>query len=311
MWPSSSSCLHCMALGCFTLQRNVAEDHLQLPKLHCLTGRVRWHQPFSCLCAHRYQVAFWELPDVSHSAHPQSPALVSTLNTLHTRTHPAQVQHLASAAGLCGVSWTCAVLSSLPPCPHKATCSTTGFPADPTGLACCDNYSSGGQGRAEGTETVWVTICQEMAREHNPNSTCLVSVQTAPRESPWGQLAPWHPNKGWKQSGYFTLSRAAPAPCRPCLFPRFSHLRREQRVLPGETTGPVSTAQPGGASILETHFWRNEQPNYTDVSAFNYSWSVVQTFPFLSHVRLPKTHKNQQQCRISTLKNNNHTTALL
>lgn len=94
-------------------------------------------------------------------------------------------------------------------------------------------------------------------------------------ESPWGQPAPWHPNKGWKQSGNFTLSMAVPAPRQPCLLPIFLRLRRKQCILSGETTGCLSTVQLGGAYILETHVWRNEQPNYTDVSAFNHSRSVV------------------------------------
>lgn len=108
------------------------------------------------------------------------------------------------------------------------------------------------------------TICQEMAWEHNPGSVTGAGSPGEPKaltkERHWGQLATWHPENQGGQSGNFTLGRAVPALCQPWILPRFAQLRRKPAS--SQEKGQLlsaqhSTAQPGGASVLETHIWRN------------------------------------------------------
>lgn len=172
------------------------------------------------------------------------------------------------------------------PAPHPA--GTQGH----TGLAHCDQHICTGQGTPG-------TICQEMAREHNPGSVTGTGSPGEPkalrRDSHRGQLATWHPKIPSGQSGNFTLGRAVPALCQPCLFPRFAEPRKNS-ILPGEGPAPVSTAQHSREEPLSWKpTFQEMQPNSTDVSALNYSWSEVQIFPFLSCVLLPETHTQEKK----------------
>lgn len=265
---------------------------LQLPKPHCLAGRAGWYQPFCCPHAHIYQVV-----------------LRSCLmfHTLGTPSEPSSRVHLtACTLRRCNI-WppqpaaspraprNIPVPAPSSPIPHHAHTRPPAAPLAFTlisqGWHAVTNTSAedraGQEGHRQRKEANTVTICQEMAWEHNPDSACPVAGTVRPQVSTL--LSRESPKNQCEWSGNFTLSMAVPALCQACLFPRFAHPRRKQHILPGETVAPVSTVQPGGASVLEIHVWRNKQPNSTNMSAFNYSRSGVQIFPFLSCVLLPKT----------------------
>lgn len=294
--------------GCFTLQQSGPGDCLQLPKPHCLAGRARGYRPFCCPHAHVYQVVLGRcltIHTLSTPSEPRSPVHL-TARALRRRQHLTPGACSILTAGLCAVTPYLRCPLGSPPSPQPHWLSRWSHRA---GVLWQIHLQRTGQGRRDtdsAGEANTVTVCQEMAWEHNPDSACPVAGTVRPRaskpltrESPWGQLAPWHPENQCEWSGNFTPRMAASALCQDCLFPRFAHPRRKHHILPGETIAPISTGQPGGASVLELHMWRNSShtpPTFQHLitaGVWFKSFAICHVFSF------PK-HKNQQQCRIST-----------
>lgn len=275
--------------GCFTLQQSGPGDRLQLPKPHCLAGRARGYRPFCCPHADVHQGVLGSrltIHTLGTPSEPRSPVHLTAgalRGCQHLTPEPAASSRQGSA--LWPPYLRCPLGS--PPSPQPHWLSRWSHRA---GVLWQIHLQRTGQGRRDtdgAGEANTATICQEMAWEHNPDSACPVAGTVRPRaskpltrESPGGQLAPWHPENRCEWSGNFTPRMAESALCQDCLFPRFAHPRRKPLL-------PLARY-----SWEEPLSWRrNEQPNSTDLSAFNYSWSVVQIFCYLSCIVLPKTQK--------------------
>lgn len=304
MWPGGSSCLYCMALGlpsgaaspCGRMGQETLPPAAQTP-LPRWQGEV---VPTFLLptCTRWFSGAAWCFTLL---AHPQSPAIVSTLP-----------HALCAGATSDPCSIPSRALRSVPvpapssPIPYRAHTRPPAAPLAFTlisrgghaGTNTSAEDRAGQKGHGQRGEANRVTICQEVAWERNPDSGCPVagtvrppSVHTALKGEPLrtaGTLPSQNPVwTKWE----FHLEHGSVCTVSGLPTSQIRASEEKQHLLPGETAAPVRPAQPGGASVLEILVWRNEQPNSTDMSAFNYSWSVVQIFPFLSCVLLPKTQK--------------------
>lgn len=282
--------------GCFTLQQSGPGDRLQLPKPHCLAGRARGYRPFCCPHADVHQGVLGSrltIHALGTPSEPRSPVHL-TAGALRGCQHLTPEPAASSRQGSALWPRTCAVLSGRPPLR-----SPTGFHADLTGLACCDKYICRGQGRAEGTQTVRErqTRRQSARRWHES----IIRTRPARSQARWDHEHPnhsqgraledsWHPDTlktGVNEVGISPRGWQSLHCVRTARFPDL-HIRG----------GNAASSQEKPLLPLARYSWeeplswrRNEQPNSTDLSAFNYSWSVVQIFCCPSCIVLPKTQK--------------------